>query len=191
MVKRSAFRLGVFRFGLSERFGGCRLRRTRSSQATNFRHHGFFTDSTGFFIMGGTTETGRGAAGEGACRMFFRALNRATSSLPGVGDGITRTADPSVRRAASTGTLCWISAAPRRSRLTTASAVSSSNAIHRTMGTPETDRGEHRGLDVLHCTRGCTNLGWDSCRARSFSRAHDSLEDGTSGLTGIENEFGV
>ena len=130
-----------------------------SDQATMFRHHGFLSDVTGFLMARVVPANGFSGhfSGDGNCGARSRAVNRAIRSFPGVGEGRTRMADPSVRSAASTGRLCRISAAPRRSRLTTASAVSSSNAIHRTMGTPGSDRVRDGGQSDSIVPRGSKN----------------------------------
>ena len=91
----------------------------------------------------------RGSADVGAT---LRCVKRAINNLPGVDEGSTITEGCSVWRAASTGLLFWISAAPRRNRLTTASAVSSSKAIQRTMGDSRDEPCEPYGARVRNCT---------------------------------------
>ena len=61
-------------------------------------------------------------------------VHRTRRTFPGVGEGSSTKDGLPKARAASRGLPAWISAAPRRKRLTTTSAVSSSKAIHRTMG---------------------------------------------------------
>jgi hypothetical protein len=98
-----------------------------------FRHHGFLTEVAGFRWAGTANRGAIPLCGTDGAAGRFLGVKRAINSLPGVEAGKTITDGRSVFRAASTGLLCWISAAPRRSRQTKASAVSSSNAIQRTM----------------------------------------------------------
>src|SRR5215470_11126564 len=104
-----------------------------TDQATNLRHHGFLIEAACFFTAPGIAVlAGAVVCGVTSGALYF--VKRATRSFPGVDEGRTITEGPWARNAASTGVSCWISAAPRRSRLTTASAVSSSKAIQRTIG---------------------------------------------------------
>jgi hypothetical protein len=102
------------------------------------RHQGWGAGTGGFFARAeGGAGNGADAFGAGSLRLEKLAIRR----RPGVEAGITRVAGPAACRAASIGAELLISAAPRRKRLTRISAVSSSNATQRTIGTSPGDYG--------------------------------------------------